>query len=83
MAYRPASSSRWTPAFHRLAARLRYAMNRERILRLKRRYYRKNRERIQARRAEYRASHPFMSSPARRAYMRVYMREWRKRRKQA
>lgn len=64
---------------NRELGRLRYSMDRERVLRVKRRYYRKNRRRIRAKQAEYRARHPFKSTPGRRRYMRVYMREWRRR----
>jgi hypothetical protein len=64
---------------NRHLGRLRYSLDRERILRQKRGYYRRNRPAVKARQAEYRAHHPFMSTPGRRRYMRVYMREWRAR----
>lgn len=64
---------------NRRLTRLRYSMERDRVLRLNRRYYRKNRTAIRAKQAEHRARHPFVSTPGRRAYMRAYMREWRQR----
>jgi hypothetical protein len=55
---------------NRVLGRLRYSMERPRILRMKRAYYRKNRERIRSQQNTKRK--PFQSSPARRAYMRAY-----------
>jgi hypothetical protein len=57
-------------------AQLRYSLDRDQILKQKRAYYREHRDAIRKVQAAYRAAHPFKSTPYRRAYMRVYMREW-------
>lgn len=64
---------------NRQLTRLRYQLERGLVLRKKRRYYRQHRDRIRSRQAEYRIRHPFVNTPVRRKYMRIYMQQWRAR----